>query len=48
VAGATRLIAGASDTVPDGDVRFPSELSVTADAFAPSQVLNFGEPGLRR
>ena len=42
VAGATRLVAGASGTTPDGSVRFPGEFSVLADAFAPGQVLNFG------
>jgi hypothetical protein len=42
VAGATRLVAGASGTPPDGGVRFPGEFSATADAFTPSQVLNFG------
>ena len=42
VAGATRLVARAGGTAPDSGVRFPDELSVTADAFAPGQVLNFG------
>ena len=35
VARATRLIARASGTTPDGGVRFPDEFSITADAFAP-------------
>jgi hypothetical protein len=42
VAEATRLIAGASGTALDGGVCFPGEFSVTANAFAPGQVLNFG------
>jgi hypothetical protein len=42
VAGATRLVNGASDTVLDGGVRFPGEFSVTAGAFTLGQVLNFG------
>ena len=42
VAGATRLVAEASDAAPDGGVRFPGEFSVAAGAFAPGQVLNFG------
>ena len=42
MAGATRLIAGASGTALDGCVRFPSEFFVMAGAFAPGQVLNFG------
>jgi hypothetical protein len=42
VAGATRLVTGASDTVPDDGVRFSSEFSVTVVAFALGQVLNFG------
>ena len=42
VAGATRLIAGASDTAPDGGVRFPGEFSVIVGAFALVQVPNFG------
>jgi hypothetical protein len=35
VAGATRLITRAGGTALDGGVRFPSELSVLAGAFAP-------------
>ena len=42
VARATRLIAGASGTTPDGSVRFLGEFSVTTGAFTLSQVLNFG------
>ena len=41
MAGATRLIAGASGTTLDGGVRFPREF-IIVDAFAPGQVLNFG------
>ena len=41
VARATRLITGASGTAPDSDVCFPGDFSVTADAFALGQVLNF-------
>jgi hypothetical protein len=29
-------------TTPDGGIRYPSELFVTANAFALGQVLNFG------
>ena len=36
VVGATRLIAGASGTAPDGGIRFPGEFFITAGAFAPS------------
>jgi hypothetical protein len=39
---ATRLIAGASSTTPDGDVCFPDEFSIVVGAFALGQVLNFG------
>jgi hypothetical protein len=42
MAEATCPIVGASGTTPDGGVRFPSEFSVAAGAFALSQVLNFG------
>ena len=42
VAGATRLVARASGTTPDGGVRFPGEFSVMAGAFALDYVLNFG------
>jgi hypothetical protein len=42
VAGATRLITGASRTTLDGHVRFPGEFSIMAGAFALGQVLNFG------
>ena len=42
VAGATRLIAIASGTAPDGGVYFPGEFFIIAGAFAPGQVLNFG------
>ena len=42
VAGATRLIAGASGTTPDGGVRFLGECSIMAGAFALGKVLNFG------
>jgi hypothetical protein len=42
VAGATRLVTGASGTAPDGGARFPNEFFVTAGAFALGQVLNFG------
>ena len=42
VVGATYLVAKAGSTAPDGGVRFPGELSVTAGAFASGQVLNFG------
>ena len=34
VAGATRLIAGANNTTPDGGVRFLGEFIVVAGAFA--------------
>ena len=42
MAGATRLIAGASGATPDGGVRFPGEFSIMVSAFALGQVLNFG------
>jgi len=42
MARATCLIAGVGGTTSDGGVYFPSKLSIMADAFAPSQVLNFG------
>ena len=42
VAGAMRLIAGASGTAPNGSVRFLDEFSVAVGAFALGQVLNFG------
>jgi hypothetical protein len=42
VARATRLVARASSTTPDGDVRFPSEFFIIAGAFTLGQVLNFG------
>ena len=42
VAGATRLVTGASGTALDGGVCFPGEFSIVAGAFAPGQVLNFG------
>jgi hypothetical protein len=42
VAGATRLVAGASSVAPNGGIRFPGELSVTTGDFAPGQVLSFG------
>ena len=42
VAGATRLITGASDTALDGGVRFLGEFSIMAGAFASGQALNFG------
>jgi hypothetical protein len=42
VAGATHHVTGASSTAPDDSVRFPDEFSVTADAYALGQVLNFG------
>jgi hypothetical protein len=42
MAGATRLVTGASGAAPDGGVRFPGEFSVVAGAFAIGQVLNFG------
>jgi hypothetical protein len=42
VARATRLVARASGTTPDGDVCFPGEFFVIGGAFALGQVLNFG------
>jgi hypothetical protein len=42
VAGATRLVAGASGVTPDGGVRFPGKFFVMAGAFTLGQVLNFG------
>ena len=42
VAGATCLIAGASNIALDGGVCFPSKFFIIADAFALGQVLNFG------
>jgi hypothetical protein len=42
VAGATRLITGASGAVLDSNVRFPGEFFTTAGAFALGQILNFG------
>ena len=42
MAGATRLIAGANNTTPDGGVRFLGEFFITFGAFALGQVLNFG------
>jgi hypothetical protein len=42
VAGATRLIAKASGTAPDGGVHFPREFFITASAITPGQVLNLG------
>jgi hypothetical protein len=42
VAGATRLVVGASGTAPDSGVRFPGEFFIIAGAFALGQVLNFG------
>jgi hypothetical protein len=42
MAEATCPIVGASGTTLDGSVRFPSEFSVAAGAFALSRVLNFG------
>ena len=42
VAGATRLIAGASGPTLEGGVYFPNEFSIMAGAFALGQVLNFG------
>jgi hypothetical protein len=42
VAGATHLVAGASDISLDGGVRFLGEFSATPGAFASGQVLNFG------
>jgi hypothetical protein len=41
VAGATRLIAGANGTTPDGGVCFPSEFFITVGAFTLGQVRNF-------
>jgi hypothetical protein len=41
VAEATRLIAGASTTAPNGGVCFPSEFFITANAFPSGHVLNF-------
>jgi hypothetical protein len=41
VAGATRIIAGASGTTLDGRVHFPGEFFIIAGAFALGQVLNF-------
>ena len=40
--GATRLITGASDAAPGGDVRFPGEFSIMTGAYALGQVLCFG------
>ena len=42
MAGATRLVTGASGATPDGGVRFPNEFSVAVGAFALGEVLNFG------
>ena len=42
VAGATRLVARASDTTPDGGVRFPGEFSIATGTYTPGQVLRFG------
>jgi hypothetical protein len=42
VVGATRLVAKASGTALDDNVCFLGEFSITADAFAAGQVLNFG------
>jgi hypothetical protein len=42
VAGASRLIAGASDAALDGGIRFPGEFFVMASTFALGQVLNLG------
>jgi hypothetical protein len=42
VAGATCLVTEASGIALDGGVCFLDEFSVTADAFALGQVLNFG------
>ena len=41
MAGATRLVAGASGTTPNGGVCFPGEFFIIADAFTLGQVLNF-------
>ena len=42
VAGATRLIVGASGSALDGGVLFLSEFSIMVSAFTLGQVLNFG------
>jgi hypothetical protein len=42
MAGATRLITGASSTSLDGDVCFPGKFSIMASAFVLGQVLNIG------
>jgi hypothetical protein len=42
VAGATRLVAGASGTALDGGVRFPGEFFIIAGTNTLGQVLNFG------
>ena len=42
MAGATRLIVGASGTTPDGGVCFPDKFFIIASAFARGQVLIFG------
>ena len=42
MARATCLITKATNTALDGGVHFPDEFSITADAFALGQVLNFG------
>jgi hypothetical protein len=42
VAGATRLVAGASDTTLDGGVHFLGEFFITTSTFALGQVLKFG------
>ena len=42
MAGATRLVAGASGTTPNGGVCFPGEFFIIAVAFSLGQDLNFG------
>ena len=42
MAGATRLIIGASDATIDGGIYFPNKFFITAGAFTLGQILNFG------
>jgi hypothetical protein len=42
VAGATRLVTGASGVAPGSSVRFLGEFFIIAGAFALGHVLNFG------
>jgi hypothetical protein len=42
VAGATCLVTGASGVTLGSSVHFPGEFFITAGAFAPGHVLNFG------